>query len=269
MPRMPNTSQLAVQMYTLRDYVKTADDFALTLKKISNIGYRAVQLSSIATMNGDAPEVSPEQARTLLDENNLRCAATHRSWDDLTQRTSKEIEVHQVLSCSYIALGSIPSTYTQQGLEGYRRWLGEALPLAERLKAAGIRFGYHNHSFEFETFGANRQCGYDIFLHEGAQDLMLELDVYWVAHTGLNPERIVERAAGRLPVVHLKDMEVIGNNPVMAPIGEGNLDWPHLLPALAAAGTEWYCVEQDECRRDPFDCLRSSFEYLTNTAAES
>ncbi len=72
-----------------------------------------------------------------------------------------------------------------------------------------------------------------------------------------------------MPVIHIKDKEMAGDEAVMAPIGEGNLDWEHLLPACEAAGVEWYAVEQDICRRDPFDCLRSSFEFLRRHGARS
>ena len=83
-------------------------------------------------------------------------------------------------------------------------------------------------------------------------------------HAGVSPERVFERCGGRVPIIHLKDKEVVAKDgPVMAAIGEGNLDWPHILPACAQAGVEIYAVEQDICRRDPFDCLRSSFEFLT------
>jgi sugar phosphate isomerase/epimerase len=65
-------------------------------------------------------------------------------------------------------------------------------------------------------------------------------------------------------VVHVKDKEVIpGEGPVMAPVGEGNLNWPRILDVCEKGGIEWYVVEQDTCRRDPFDCLRSSYEYLS------
>jgi len=72
------------------------------------------------------------------------------------------------------------------------------------------------------------------------------------------------RCAGRAPVIHLKDREVVEKEgPVMAPIGEGNLPWNTILPACENAGVKWYAIEQDTCRRDPFDCLRSSYEYLS------
>ncbi len=105
---------------------------------------------------------------------------------------------------------------------------------------------------------------FDLLIDEGGPDFMLEVDVYWVHHAGVNPVRIFERCKGRTPVIHLKDREVVANDgPVMAPIGEGNMDWQSILPACVLAGVDWYAVEQDVCRRDPFDCLRSSFEFLS------
>ena len=61
------------------------------------------------------------------------------------------------------------------------------------------------------------------------------------------------------------DKEVLEDkNTSIAPIGEGLLDWDHLIPACEKAGVVWYAVEQDQCRRDAFDCLKSSYEYLTS-----
>ena len=255
-------SKLAVQMYTVREHTTTAIDFARSLETISAIGYPAVQLSAVGAMNGEAPEVSPAQARQLLDDNGLKCIATHRNWEDLVYKTESEIEFHSILGCDYVAIGGIPFAYGEYGAAGYRKWIETAAPVITALKDAGIRFGYHNHAFEFQKTFEGKSL-YDILIDEGGVELMLEMDVYWVNHAGLNPVRIIERTHGRLPVIHIKDKEMAGNEPVMAPIGEGNLDWPELIPALEAAGVEWYAVEQDVCRRDPFDCLKSSYEFLS------
>lgn len=263
-------AKLAVQMYTIRDFTKTATDLAQSLEKIGKMGYPAVQLSAVGAMGGENPEVSPEQAKKWLDDNGLKCVATHRAWGDLAQNTQKEIDFHQALGCDFTAIGSLPGEYGKEGAAGYRRFVEEAMPVIEKLKAGGVRWGYHNHAFEFvrtSEIGANYAKGqlpvtlYDIFIEAGP-DFLLEMDVYWVDHSGANPERVIERCHGRLPVIHIKDKEMNGNEPVMAPIGEGNLDWANLIPTLEKAGVEWYCVEQDVCRRDPFDCLKSSFEFL-------
>ncbi len=231
------------------------------------MGYRAVQLSAVGAMSGDHPAVSAAQARTMLDDHDLRCIATHRRWDDLTQRTDAEIEFHQALGCDFTAVGGI-GRHAEDGEAGYRAFLRDAAPVVERLETAGIRFGYHNHAFEFARHGPGRETLYDILIDEGGPDLLLEMDLYWVGHAGLNPERLVERCRGRIPVIHVKDKEVAGGEPIMAPVGEGNLDWEHLIPACEAAGVEWYAVEQDVCRRDPFDCLESSYNFLRTFGLE-
>lgn len=257
------TSQIAAQLYTVRDYTKTAADFRQTLEKVRGIGYRAVQISAVGAMAGDTPAVTAADARQMLDDLGLICIATHRPWDSLRKRTAQEIAFHQALGCDFAAIGGLPGEYQAQGESGYAAFIRDAAPVIATLKAAGIQFGYHNHAFEFSRTDDGRSSLYDALIEQGGSDLCLEIDVYWAAHAGLNPERLMERCRGRVPVIHVKDKEMIGSEPVMAPVGEGNLDWPHLLRACAAAGVQWYAVEQDECRRDPFDCLRASFEFLS------
>ncbi len=259
------TSQLAVQLYTVRDFTKTAADFQQTLERIAAIGYPTVQISAVGAMSGDAPAVSAADARRMLDDLGLACIATHRSWESLRDDTEREIAFHQTLGCDFCAIGGLPGEYQGSGEGGYAAFVRDALPVINALKAAGIRFGYHNHAFEFARPAPHAAPLYDTLIEQGGPDLCLEIDLYWAAHAGLNPERLIERCRGRVPVIHVKDKEMVSQDAVMAPVGEGNLDWPHLLPACAAAGVEWYAVEQDECRRDPFDCLRSSFEFLSRS----
>lgn len=255
-------SKLAVQMFTVRESVKTGAGLAASLERIARIGYPAVQFSAVGCMAGAQPEVTVQAARKLLDDHGLRCIATHRAWSDVMRETAREIDFHLALGCDFAAIGGIPAEYGHTP-EGYRRWLGDARPVIAALKAAGIRLGHHNHAHEFMRFPTD-PCGNleSILIDEGGPDLMMELDLYWIEHAGLNCERVLERCHDRVPVIHLKDKEVVVEGPVMAPIGEGNMDWNHIIPACAAAGVRWYCVEQDTCRRDPFDCLQSSFDFL-------
>jgi sugar phosphate isomerase/epimerase len=256
-------SKLAVQMYTLREFTKTAKGFEETLIKVHQIGYEAVQLSAVGAMDGDSPAVSAKEARKMMDGTGIRCIATHRGWASLANNTSREIDFHHELGCNFTAIGSLPSEYQNAGQEGYAKFLRDAAPVIAQLKAAGIRFGYHNHAQEFMRIGPGRRTLYDIFIEQGGPDFTLEIDVYWAIHAGVNPVRLFDRLKKRVPVIHAKDKEVVPKDgPVMAACGEGNLDWESILPACKRAGVEWYAVEQDVCRRDPFDCLRSSYHFL-------
>ncbi|AIE83899.1 sugar phosphate isomerase/epimerase family protein [Fimbriimonas ginsengisoli] len=255
-------ARLAAQLYTVRDFTGTEEGFADVLRMCHGIGYEGVQLSAIGCMNGDAPTVNAARARELLDENGLVCCATHRPWNRLVDNLDEEIEFHKTLGCDYVAIGGIWD-YGQDA-DAYRRFLKDAQPVIAGLKEAGIRFGYHNHSHEFIRDPETGRPCYEILIEEGAPDLMLEVDTYWVAHAGADPAALLRRLAGRVPVIHVKDMEVVPKEGgVMAPVGEGNLNWDAILSAANEAGVEWHAVEQDICRRDPFDCLDSSYRFLS------
>lgn len=256
--------QLAVQLYTLRDFTKTAADFAATLAKVKAMGYPGVQMSAVGCMGGDAPSVTAKQARKMLDDNGLRCCATHRSWEALAQQTSQEIEFHQTIGCDYVAIGGIPGNYGERGAAGYADFIRDAQPVLAKLKAAGLTWGYHNHAHEFFRIGPGPRTAYDLFIDDGGPLFTLEVDTFWVVHAGGDPVRLFQRLHGRVPVIHLKDKEVHPKDgPRMAPIGDGNLNWDSILPACRAAGVRWYAVEQDDCYgRNPFECLQASITFL-------
>jgi sugar phosphate isomerase/epimerase len=249
-------AKIAVQLYTLREDTKTATGFREALIRCKEIGYQAAQLSAVGCMGGDAPEMSATECRVLLDELGMKAVATHRGWDDLATKTDQEIAFHKTIGCDYVALGYLPHTYQDDGLAGYRRWAVEAVGVAREFAEHGIRFGYHNHSFEFQ-----KENGVPLIsaFQDADPILQLEVDTYWVHQGGEDPAAFLRSAHGRVPVIHVKDGSPAG---VMKAVGEGVLDWDAILAAGESAGTEWYIVEQDECDRDPYDCLASSYRFL-------
>lgn len=246
--------RIGAQLYTLRDHVKTPEDFAHSLDKVAKMGYEGVQLSAVACLHS----LEPADVRRMLDDRGLTCVATHRSWDALNNDTESEIALHQAWGCGYTAVAVPPPGVHDAGLDGYRRWLEQAEPLSRKLAVEGIALGYHNHAVEFEKFGDTRP--YDLLM--AAEWLPMELDTCWVHAGGESVPKIISKLHGRLPVVHVKDRVVYGWEVLDGPVGEGNLDWPEILAGFRDAGTEWLLVEQDTCRRDAFDCLESSLRYL-------
>ncbi|HEY63861.1 MAG TPA: sugar phosphate isomerase/epimerase [Caldilineae bacterium] len=251
---------LAAQLYTVREFTQTPEGLAETLRKIREIGYRAVQVSAIGP-------IEPARLKEMLDREGLTLCITHTSYDRLKNELQAVIEEHQLWGCKHVALGSMPPKYREMGEEGFHQFAKEANEIGRALYEAGLTFSYHNHSFEFQRFG--KRTGLDIIFEEtDPRYVRAEIDTYWVQHGGGDPAAWIRKMRGRMPVVHLKDMVIIDGKQEMAEVGEGNLNWPAILAACREAGVEWYAVEQDRCLRDPFESLAISYNNLRSMGLE-
>jgi len=222
---------LAAQLYTLRDYMKTPAEIAVGLAKVRQMGYTAVQVSGIGP-------IAPQELNSILDGEGLTMCNTHTSYERLWRDLAAVIDEHQLWGCKHVAIGSMPKPYREEGEAGYRRFAREASEVGRKLHEAGLSFSYHNHSFEFERFG--KLTGLDILYRErDPRYLQAEIDTYWVQHGGGDPISWCARFAGRMPVVHFKDMVIFDGQQTYAEIGEGNLNWPAIIDACHTAGVQW------------------------------
>ena len=252
---------IAAQLYTVRQFTQTAEGLAASLKKISEIGYKAVQVSAI----GEIPDAD---VKKMVDDLGLTICNTHvRPSEALWDNLDTVIALHKLWNCKNVAIGSMPASFRSEGEAGFKRFAKEGNEIGQKLAAAGLTFSYHNHSFEFARFG--KRTGLDIIYQESdPRYLMAEIDIYWVQHGGSDPAAWIEKVSQRMPVVHLKDMVILDNTPTMAEVGEGNLNWSRILSACKQAGVEWYAVEQDVCQRDPFESLKISYNNLRSMGVE-
>ena len=95
------------------------------------------------------------------------------------------------------------------------------------------------------------------------------LDTHWLQSGGKNPVEYILKAKGRLPLVHFKDYKIVGGaDPIeqvckaFGEVGEGNLNWPAIIEACRETEARAVIVEQDVCPRDPFDCLKTSYDNM-------
>ena len=252
-------SQVAAQLYTVRDFTQTRAGFARSMAKIAEIGYGAVQVSAI----GDIPDA---EVKRIADDHGLTICNTHSSYELLLNDLDAVIEQHKLWDCQHVAIGSMPPDF-RDSEDGYRRFAVIGSEIGEKLAQAGLSFSYHNHSFEFVKFAG--RTGLDILFDESdARYFQAELDTYWVQHGGADPAAWIGRLAGRMPVIHLKDMVMLPDENAprplqeMAEVGEGNMNFAAILQACRGAGVNWYAVEQDICQRDPFESLAISYRNL-------
>jgi sugar phosphate isomerase/epimerase len=243
---------IAAQLYTVRDQLQDPSRLGGVLGRLREIGYRAVEVAGLG------PNTVRRFGEELTRSGLVACAA-HVSLERMkTDLTASAAECKE-WGCGYVVIGSLPIDYRSG--QGIRRFAAEADELAGGLQRFGLKLAYHNHSFELERWDGQTALE-ALFAATPSETLEAELDTYWLQYGGANPASWIRRLKGRVPLVHLKDMAVLGGDPVMAEVGEGNLDWVEVLNACREAATEWLIVEQDECRRDPMESLAMSYSNL-------
>ena len=251
--------KLTAQLYTIREYTRTLEDFDNSMKKVAKIGYTAVQVSGI----GPIPH---KEVKAVTDNYGLKICITHVGFDYLQNDIKAAIAQHKLWDCPNIAIGSLPNIY--RGSEaGFIQFARDATAVGKQLADAGFTFSYHNHSFEFVRFG-NRTALEIIYDESDPRYLQAEIDTYWIQHGGGDVRDWILKMKDRMPVIHFKDMVMHDGQQTMAEIGEGNLFWPGIIEACEAAGVEWYAIEQDVCQRNPFESLKISYDNLRALGVE-
>ena len=247
-------TQIACQMYTLREFTKTPADIAKTMKRLRAAGYEAVQLSALGP-------IDPKELASILRGEGLTCCATHTTVERLNNDTERFVEEHKLWNCRYTAIGG----FFPKGDITAQHWIDFAKQYnaaAGKLAGSGISVGYHNHSHELVKYDGKQALQHLIeYLDPG---VWFEIDTYWITHGGGDPIEWINKVAGRIPCVHLKDMSIRHDRTqYMAEVGVGNLNWRGIIDACKRAGVQWYIVEQDDTYGiDPIESLRISFEYL-------
>jgi len=242
-------AEIGLQLYTLRDLL--ASDFAGTLKKVRDIGYRVVELH---TYGG----YTPAKLRELLDDLGIRAVSCHVPLVRLESELDKVVEEAKQLGLDYVVCPWLPPERRQTKAD-YDQLFDILRRAASTLHEAGLRLAYHNHDFEFQVFDG--ATALDTLLSRLTEDgVQMELDVYWAHRAGYNPVEYLQRYRGRADLLHMKDAD--GETGAFAEVGSGVLDWSAIIAAAEAAGVRYYIVEQDVCPGDPLAAIQSSLAFL-------
>lgn len=247
-------SQVAAQLYTVRDYCGTAVDLAITAKKIRAIGYTAVQLSGLGP-------IADGEIVTIMQGEGLAICATHEPAQEILDRPEKAIDRLHRLGCKLTAY-PYPSGVDFAKAEHVATLVRKLDAAGAKLRSAGLTLGYHNHAVEFVPFEGAPVLDY-IYAQTSPQNLAGELDVYWIHEGGGDVIDWCRKLRGRLPFIHLKDYGLIpGDKSFPCEIGAGTLPFKKIVAEAEASGCQWFIVEQDTCPGNPFDSLRASYEYI-------
>jgi sugar phosphate isomerase/epimerase len=255
---------LGLQLYSVRDLLPK--DYAGTLKEIGGLGFREVE--SAGYFNHSAAEV-----RSALDAAGLKLVSAHYASDPLHKNLDEILAFNHELGVSYIICaypGKDPAEKKSPSGEEFSladwRWNADQFnQFGEKVKSAGMKFGYHNHKLEFRaTEGA---VPYEELMRlTDPAKVTFEMDLGWVVAGGGDPIALLKKYGTRISMLHVKDFTMgtsIKDEPVVAELGHGSIDYRPIFAEIAKSANIRHCfVEQEAFTVPPMESLKMDADYM-------
>jgi sugar phosphate isomerase/epimerase len=261
---------LGLQLYSVREFLPK--DFEGTLQQLGAMGYREVEAAGF--FGRSAAEV--KQAMTQAG---LRCVSAHYPMPQLLPQLDDVIRYARELGLEYIICSS-PMLHDPAKAKGLSwvesmeamtlddwRWNAEQLnKIGERVRAEGMKFGYHNHFVEFHPHDG--VVPYDELLRVTDPKLVtMEMDCGWVVIGGKRPEDYLTKYSDRYSMLHIKEFKLQGwkpgDEPVSTEMGRGSIDYMSIFAAAKKARIRHIFVEQEAFPDMPaMEALKTDAEWL-------
>jgi sugar phosphate isomerase/epimerase len=246
---------IGLQLYSVRELLPK--DFDSTLHQLAAEGYVEVEAAGYY-------DRTAAQFRQSMDQAGLRCISTHHPMGQLRGHLDEDIEYAHNVGMSYIVCPSPvrkdPAARGPLNLDDWRWVAGELNKIGEKVKAAGMTFGYHNHGPEFDS--ENGVVFYDELLRLTDPKLVVfEMDCGWVFAAGRNPIDYLSKMPERFPLLHVKDMAKNAKGEYESTVlGRGAMDYKPIL--RAATAVKHYFIEQEEFDMPIMEALKLDADYM-------
>lgn len=226
--------KLGAQFFSIRDRTQTPQDLKKSFEAMKNIGYSVAQMSAICNIDA-------ELLRSYSEEYSLPITCTHSPYDRIINDTDALIREHLIYNCGVIGLGMMPAEF-RGSYSGVKAFLNSIEEPMKKIEAAGLKFAYHNHAFEFELDGDIPY--YDIMI-DSYPSLNFILDTYWVKYAGFDYISYIKKIGSeRMTNVHFKDMASEPRGEI-CPCGTGVIDFAEVTRLCDGLNIPYALVEQD------------------------
>ena len=244
---MTNAAPLGLQLYTVRDLM--AEDFVATLELVASVGYREVEFAGYFDM-------PPAEVRRRLEAVGLRAPAAHIGYEEFAANLNSVIDDASAVGHEFVVVPAVPGD-KRATLDAYLRHADNFNRWSEACRNAGLRFGYHNHDFEFTEIDG--KLPYDVLLAEtDPTRVEMELDLAWARAGNADALKYFEAWPGRFPLCHIKDFD----DGEEADIGEGDVAFERIFASAKQAGLQHGFVERDH-PADARESIRHNFEAIS------
>lgn len=249
--------EIYLQLYSLRDDISA--NYSATIDSVAAMGYTGIEAAGYN--DGKFYGMSPADFRKSIEDAGLVVLSSHTTrpladsvaatnWDETWAWWDTAIQAHKDAGMKYIVAPWMPAPKTLADLQAYCDYYNQ---VGERCNAAGIRFGYHNHNFEFRE--VEGQLMYDYMLQNtDPEKVFFQMDVYWVGEGGKNPVDYFNAYPGRFEQLHIKDETELGRS--------GKVDFENIFNHIEKSGARYLVVEVERYTGTPMQGVRESYGYL-------
>lgn len=261
LPACTQKKEIYLQLYSVRDDIKA--DYEGTIAKVAEMGYTGVETAGYG--NGQFYGLSPADFKKSIEEVGMEVLSSHTArpladsvaatnWDEVWAWWDTAIQAHKEAGMKYIVTPWMPTPATLADLQAYCDYYNQ---IGEKCNAAGLRFGYHNHDFEFKEIEG--QLMYDYMLNNtDPSKVFFQMDVYWVVKGGKDPVDYFNNYPGRFELLHIKDELELGRS--------GEVDFESIYNNAETAGAKYMIVEVERYTEGltPFESVKESYDFLND-----
>ncbi|MEY2466266.1 MAG: hypothetical protein QOD03_787 [Verrucomicrobiota bacterium] len=235
---------VGLQLYSLRDAF--AKDVPGTLDKVKAMGFTNVELAGTYGLTA-------KQFKAELDARGLKAVSAHFPFDSFRTNLDGVVSDAKIFGLKYVGCAWIPHTGDTFSETTCREAIEVFNKSGEALAKQGIQFFYHTHGYEFQPLGKGTL--FDLLMQKtNPKFVSLEMDVFWIAHAGQDPVKLLDQYGKRWQLMHLKGMKettptglLTGHSDVTnnVPLGSGKIDYAPILNHAKKAGAKWFIIEDE------------------------
>lgn len=246
---------VGLQLYSLRGDV--GKDLQGSLKKIAQIGYK--NLEAAAYNDGKFYGLEPADFKAMVEDLGMKVTSSHLTFK--SDEAGKVLKAHRTLGVKYMVWPWLGQEQ-RESIESYSAVAEKFNTIGTMCTDNGMKFGYHNHDFEFNPLEG--KIPYDLLLELTDPGLVfMQIDLYWIAYAGKDPLAYFEKYPGRFETWHVKDMAA-GETKEMTEVGSGTINYKELFAHAQKAGMKEFFIEQDVIKGDGFESVRKSFDHINS-----
>jgi sugar phosphate isomerase/epimerase len=248
---------IGFQTFPIREIL--SKDFAGTLKMMAGLGYQLTEMCSpqgyAAIGFGSLVNTRPSEIKKIINDAGLSCPSCHFGFGELSpDKIDERIEFAHQLGLSQMICSTfwLPKTAT---LKDYQEAADKLNKAAEKIKAAGMQAGFHNHDMEFAKL--EDQLIYDVLMARFDPALVKMQFQTEVINLGYKASDYFNKYPGRFISSHLSDWTTDKKE---AAIGNGVIDWKEFFAAAKTGGVKNFFVEMN------LDKFKDSAAYIHGLA---